>query len=94
MDMAARQGKKKVSKGHSTVLSAEMMTHTREKNEPMIQLGKFFFNLAQLVFGGIILTYLLEDKQDKALIMLLAVSAIILFLILGWLLIKRGNIIK
>ena len=60
----------------------------------MIQLGKFFFNLAQLVFGGIILTYLLEDKQDKAIIMLLAISAIILFLILGWLLVKRGNIIK
>lgn len=92
--MASKQSKKKIPKSPPSVQTTDVTIHTREKNEPMIQLGKFFFNLAQLVFGGIILTYLLEDKQDKAIIMLLAISAIILFLILGWLLVKRGNIIK
>ena len=37
----------------------------KEKNESLIELGKYFYNLSGLVFGGVILTILLDFKEDK-----------------------------
>ena len=63
----------------------------KEKNNNLIELGKYFYNLSSLVFGGVILAVLLDFEEDKLPLLLAGFVAMILTAITGWLLIKRGN---
>ena len=63
----------------------------KEKNESLIELGKYFYNLSGLVFGGVILTILLDFKEDKVPLLFAGLIAMVLTAMAGWVLIKRGN---
>lgn len=64
---------------------------SREKDENLIELGKFFYGLAQLVFGGGVLVILLDYDKDKVPMLMMAFLALFSFAFLGWILVKRGN---
>lgn len=64
----------------------------REKDDNLIQLGKFFYTLASLTYAGAVLTMLLEFTAEKVIPLILSLFGLLLFALTGWSLIKRGNI--
>lgn len=92
--MTSRRDKQKAQRAQLNKQLEPTEVKPKEKDEAMIQLGKFFFNLAQLVFGGVILTNIFEMEYGTSDKIFVASIAILLFVVLGWILIKRGNILK
>lgn len=64
---------------------------TAEKDEALSQLGKFFYSLASLTYGGAVLTTLLDYKVDKTMTLLFASWATIALAVLGHTFVKRSN---
>ena len=62
--------------------------------ENLIELGKLFYDLGKLVFGGDVLTILLDYRDDKTALLVVGVVVMVLCFVLGWILIARGNRIK
>lgn len=66
----------------------------KEKDESLILLGKFFYSLSGITCAGIVLVILNDFDVNKVEILSWATIAMMLLAILGWLLVKRGNIKK
>lgn len=66
----------------------------KEKDSNLIELGKLFYNLASLVFGGAILTVLLDYEDRKFPVLVSSVLFMVTLALVGWTLIRRGNIKK
>lgn len=47
------------------------------------ELGKYFLDLSKLVFGGIVLSQILDMTENKMLILLFGTGAVIIFAIIG-----------
>lgn len=71
---------------------AEPVRHVKEKDASLIELGKYFYTLSQLVFGGVVLSVLLDFSDRKFLALILGLMAVIAFALMGWVLVKSGNI--
>lgn len=69
-------------------------THEKEKNESLIQLGKFFYTLAVTTYAGAVLTFVVDYDEDKLLVLFVGSVAFLWMVWMAWLLIKRGNIKK
>ena len=72
-------------------------TRVKERNDNLIQLGKFFYSLAGMTYAGIILTSIInlkeEDENDgKIIIICLGVVATVILATIAWRLVKSGNI--
>jgi hypothetical protein len=65
-----------------------------EKDPNLIELGKLFYTLASLVFGGAILTVLLDYEDRKFPILVSSILFMVILVLVGWTLIRRGNIKK
>ena len=63
----------------------------KENRQQMVELGKFFYDLAKLVFGAVILTGFIDFRLEKIPAIAEGIAVIVVFDIAGWLLIKRGN---
>ena len=72
----------------------QTQVHSKEKNENLIQLGKFFYSLAGLTCAGAVLTFIVDYNEDNTSALCIALVSLVLLAYVGWLLVKRGNIKK
>ena len=63
----------------------------KERKEPVVELGKFFVDLAKLTFAGVILTVLLDYKSDKMPLLIAGLVALFMFVTFGYQIIRYGN---
>ena len=65
-----------------------------EKDDNLIQLGKFFYSLAGMTYAGVVITALIDYDEDKVGTLAFGSLAMVLLMVLAWILVKRGNIKK
>ena len=63
----------------------------KERKEPVVELGKFFVDLAKLIFAGVILTVLLDYKSDRMPLLIAGLVALVTFVTFGYQIIRYGN---
>ena len=64
----------------------------RERKEAVLaEIGKFFIDIAKLVFGGIILASIMKIEVDKSLLFILGGVAVIIFALAGLLFIALSK---
>ena len=68
-----------------------MITTPKERKEQVVELGKFFIDLAKLIFGGVILTVLLDYSSYKMSLLIAGLVALFMFVTLGYQIIRYGN---
>ena len=64
---------------------------TMEKDDNLIQLGKFFYSLAGMTYAGVVLAVLMDYREYKAVMLYLGTLAMIVLSVSAWTLIKIGN---
>lgn len=69
-------------------------TRIKEKNENLIQLGKFFYSLSGMTYAGAVLTNLDGFKSSDAMELYWGFLAAILLGVLAWYFVYFGNIKK
>ena len=67
------------------------MVQVREKDENLIQLGKFFYTLASLTYGSAFLGLILNYAPEKSFLLLLSTIGFLILMLSAWMLVKRGN---
>ncbi len=88
MSTRREKAKARIKNGENIVFN--VYEAPKENRQQMVELGKFFYDLAKLVFGAVILTGFIDFKLDKIPAIAEGLIVIIVFDIAGWLLIKRG----
>ena len=63
----------------------------KEKNENLIQLGKFFYSLAGMTYAGVILTVMMDSGYHDGHELFLGFLTTIGFAFLGWILHDMGT---
>lgn len=71
--------------------TARQAAGTREKDEALMQLGKYFFGLSQLTFGGAVLTTVLDYESEKVSILLNGLWSTAALAVFGYTLVKYGT---
>ena len=66
----------------------------KEKDDKLIQFGKFLYSLSALTYAGVVLTVFVDYDESKADTLLLGLAIMLGLAIVVWLLVKRGNIKK
>ena len=92
-DMSSRREKRKPQNTINRQLEQPEVVPT-EKNDNLIQLGKFFYSLAGMTYAGVVLTVLIDFREYKVETLYWGIFATVLFVILAWHLVKIGNIKK
>ena len=92
--MSARRERGKSQKPQLNKQLAQMEVRVKEKNENLIQLGKFFYSLAGMTYAGAVLTFIIDLNEDNTSALLVALVSLVLLAYVGWLFVKRGNIKK
>ena len=64
----------------------------KERDDNLIQLGKFFYSLAGMTYAGAILTRLVDFKESDAMAIYWGVLATVLLAVFAWYFVKFGNI--
>jgi len=96
-EMTKRREKQKtqsVQNKQQTTVAGKGYIPKKGYGENLIELGKLFYDLGKLVFGGDVLTILLDYRDDKTALLVVGVVVMVLCFVLGWILIARGNRIK
>ena len=83
-------GKEKAS--DKVVLRPRVEPEWKERDENLIQLGKFFYTLASLTFAGAVLMYLTDFSAEKQSALAVSMAGFFGLAWLGWAVTKRGNI--
>lgn len=90
--MTRRREKNKPQPQTNKQLAVQQETApSREKDENLIELGKFFYGLAQLVFGGGVLGIVLDFVPEKVLDLVLSFVGTVMLAVTAWVFIKLGN---
>ena len=63
----------------------------KERKEQVVELGKFFIDLAKLIFGGVILTVLLDYQSYKMPLLIAALVSLVMLVTFGYQVIRYGN---
>ncbi len=66
----------------------------KEKDDNLIQLGKFFYSLAGLTYAGALLEYVVHIEEGRTEELLSGLAMFLVMSVTGWILVKRGNIKK
>lgn len=61
-----------------------------EKNEFIVEVGKFFVDLAKLTFAGVFLTAVMDISLDMVEVMKWGLAVILAFAVLGFVVLKLG----
>ena len=64
----------------------------KEKNDDLIQLGKFFYSLAGMTYAGAVLTIIIGKDYHNSKEIIWSVVLFFSLIILAWLTVKRGNL--
>ena len=89
--MSKRRERAKAQSAHPNNKMAQQETNIVRRIEQLVELGKFFIDLAKLIFGGVILTVLLEYMTYKMPLLATGLISIMMFVILGFHLISYAN---
>lgn len=89
-DMSSRREKRKPQNTINRQLEQPEVV-TTEKNDNLIQLGKFFYSLAGMTYASAILAELLEHSYYKPETLYWGVLTTVLLTGIAWILIKIGN---
>ncbi len=55
------------------------------------ELGKYLIDISKLVFGGVVLSQVLNISQNKVLIIILGLMASTMFALIGFTLLRKRN---
>lgn len=66
----------------------------KEKNENLIQLGKFFYSLAGMTYAGAVLDFVINMEENRIVELSTAVVGFLALSVAGWMFVKRGNLTK
>lgn len=66
----------------------------KEKDDNLIQFGKFLYSLSALTYAGVVLTGTMDFKVEKVVTITLGALAMLALAIFAWTFVKRGNIKK
>ena len=89
--MTKRRERAKAQRQQHNLQLAQTEKKTEKRREHVVELGKFFIDLAKLVFGGVVLTILLDYESYKLPLFYTGIVVLVLFVELGYQLIKYGN---
>lgn len=91
--MSKRREKAKPQNTLNSQLEAiQYANRPKEKNDSTIQLGKFFYSLAGMTYAGVILAVMMDFEVEKVNTLCWGTIATILLAVLGWYLVKIGNV--
>ena len=89
--MSSRRERAKAQASQRIKQLVAIASKPKERKEPVVELGKFFVDLAKLTFAGVILTVLLDYKSDKMPLLIAGLVALVMFVTFGYQIIKYGN---
>lgn len=90
----AMSNRREKAKAQTSQLNKQLQSvekKSKERIEELVELGKFFIDLAKLVFGGVILTVLMDFYPYKQPLLEAGILSMVLFLIFGYQLIRYAN---
>ena len=93
-NMNARRDKQKQQRSqlNSQLEAAQQQQKVKEKNDNLIQLGKFFYSLAGMTYAGAVLTIIIGKDYFKSSEILWSIMLFFSLIILAWITVKRGNL--
>ena len=95
MNTTRNRQKQQTSQLHSQLERAEELREMRERQKALyLKVSDFLLDLAKLVFGGIILTGIIDLDLDKVWLFLLGASVATIFIWWGFTIYNRGMKIK
>jgi hypothetical protein len=86
--------RRKRAKAQANQLNRQLEPATvipKERKEQVVELGKFFIDLAKLIFGGVILTVLLDYQSYKMPLLMAALVSLVMLVTFGYQVIRYGN---
>ena len=92
--MNARRDKQKQQANQLNKQLEPAQSKVKEKNDNLIQLGKFFYSLAGMTYAGAVLTIIIGKEYYNSTEILWSVMLFFTLIILAWITVKRGNIKK
>ena len=90
--MNARRDKQKQQANQLNKQLEPIQIKVKEKNEDLIQLGKFFYSLAGMTYAGAILTIIIGKEYYNSTEILWSVLLFFALTMLAWITVRRGNI--
>ena len=63
----------------------------KERKEQVVELEKFFIDLAKLIFGGVILTVLLDYQSYKMSLLMAGLVSLVMLVTFGYQIKRYGN---
>jgi len=90
----AMSNRREKAKAKGQELNKQLMREEkkpRERSEQLVELGKFFIDLAKLVFGGVILTVLMDFNPYKQILLEAGLLSLVVFVSFGYQLIRLAN---
>ena len=92
--MNARRDKQKQQANQLNKQLEQAQSKVKEKDDNLIQLGKFFYSLAGMTYAGAVLTIIIGRDYYNSTEILWSVMLFFALIILAWITVKRGNIKK
>ena len=89
-DMSSRRERSKPRSAVNRQLE-QAEARAREKDDNLIQLGKFFYSLAGMTYASAVLSTIMDYRDYKAAELYWGVFATALLTVFAWILIKIGN---
>lgn len=80
------------SKPRTTISRQPEESRMKEKDDNLIQLGKFFYSLAGLTYAGGLLAKLVDFRYGDVTIIYWSTVATVILAVIAWILVKFGNI--
>ena len=90
--MNARRDKQKQQANQLNKQLEPIQIKVKEKNDDLIQLGKFFYSLAGMTYAGAILTIIIGKEYYNSTEILWSVLLFFALTMLAWITVRRGNI--
>ena len=92
--MNARREKNKQPQNLLNKQLEQAQVKVKEKNDNLIQLGKFFYSLAGMTYAGAVLTIIIGRDFYNSTEIIWSVVLFFVLIVLAWITVKRGNIKK
>ena len=72
------------AKAQATQLSKQLAIQVKkEKDESLVESGKYYLDLSKLIFAGVIIVCLMDFSKEKSLILILGFLGMLIFYFIG-----------
>ena len=90
-DMSKRREKSKTQNTINRQLEQPELK-VKEKDENLIQLGKFFYTLSSMTYAGTVLTFVFDEEERSVAELSWSTALFVTLALIGWTIHKIGNI--